>query len=307
VTVATERHTSLKLLEQKAIRLRIDSMRATTAAGSGHPTSCASLAEIVATLFFSVMRYDPKEPRADSNDVFLLSKGHAAPVLYAAWAAAGAIPREHLLTLRKIDSELEGHPTPRAPFVDVATGSLGQGLSVAIGIALNAKELDHTGQRVYVLMGDGESAEGAVWEAAQMAPERRLNNLCATIDINRLGQSQPTRLEHHLEIYKARWESFGWQAIPVDGHNFTELLNAYDRAQQVMDRPTVVLARTYKAKGTPGSRTKRIGTASLSTKRPQIRQSKRWNTHSVDRKKPGCPTFRQQLPPKSQPLAKKSL
>jgi transketolase len=252
MAVSTEKHMSLKLLEQKAIRLRIDSIRATTAAGSGHPTSCASAAEIVSALFFSVMRYDPKNPHGRNNDVFVLSKGHAAPVLYAAWAEAGAIPRERLLTLRKIDSDLEGHPTPRLSFVDAATGSLGQGLSAGVGIALNAKELDETDQRVYVLMGDGESAEGAVWEAAQMASQHRLNNLCATIDINRLGQSQHTMLEHHLEIYKARWESFGWQAIPVDGHNLAELLDAYDRAQRATDRPSIVLARTHKGRGIPG-------------------------------------------------------
>ena len=242
----------VRVLQDKATRLRIDSVRATTEAGSGHPTSCASAAEIVSVLFFSVMRYDPRQPGSRSNDIFLLSKGHAAPVLYAAWAEAGAFPRERLLTLRKVDSDFEGHPTPRLPFVDVATGSLGQGLSVGVGMAVNARQVAKTDQRVYVLMGDGESAEGSVWEAAQWASLHGLGNLCATIDINRLGQSQPTMLQHHLEIYRARWESFGWQALTVDGHNIEELLAAYDKARQTTDRPTIVLARTIKGKGFPG-------------------------------------------------------
>src|ERR1043166_6909046 len=148
MSVQLSEDTSIKLLHDKATQLRIDSVRSTTEAGSGHPTSCASAAEVMSVLFYSVMRYDPHDPRNPDNDVFVLSKGHAAPVLYAAWAEAGAFPREKLLTLRRIDSDLEGHPTPRLPFVDVATGSLGQGLSVGVGIALNAKELEHSNQRV---------------------------------------------------------------------------------------------------------------------------------------------------------------
>ncbi len=249
-TDTTTRHAvNLGLLREKAALLRIDSVRATTAAGSGHPTSCASAADIVAALFFSVMRFDPRNPRSDANDIFVLSKGHAAPLLYAAWAEAGAFPREKLLTLRKIDSDLEGHPTPRLPFVDVATGSLGQGLSVGAGMAFGAKKLRRSDQRVYVLLGDGESAEGSNWEAAQWARFNQLDNLCATIDINRLGQSQPTMLEYHLETYRARWEAFGWQALTVDGHSVEELLSAYEKAEQTTGRPTVVLARTVKGKG----------------------------------------------------------
>src|SRR5881398_3708091 len=181
----------IEVLKGIANQLRIHSITATTAAGSGHPTSCCSAADVVAALCFGHMRYDAKNPRYHNNDRFVLSKGHAAPLLYAAWAEAGLFPAEDLLKLRQIDSDLEGHPTPRLPFVDVATGSLGQGLSVGVGIALNAKELEHSDQRVYVVMGDGESAEGSVWEAAQMASRHGLDNLCATIDINRLGQSQP--------------------------------------------------------------------------------------------------------------------
>jgi transketolase len=240
---------ALEMLQDKATLLRVDSVLSTTEAGSGHPTSCASAAEIIAVLFFSVMRYDPNDPRNRGNDVFVLSKGHAAPILYAAWSEAGAFPREKLLTLRKIDSDLEGHPTPRLPFVDVATGSLGQGLSVGAGMALDTKQLENSGQRVFVLMGDGESAEGSVWEAAQWASLHRLNNLRAIIDINRLGQSQPTVLQYQLEVYKARWEAFGWQALIVDGHSIPELISAFEAANRVTDRPTVLLARTVKGKG----------------------------------------------------------
>ena len=242
----------LALLADKATQLRIDSIRATTAAGNGHPTSCASAAEIVATLFFHVMRYDPHDPRNPGNDIFVLSKGHAAPVLYAAWAEAGLFPREHLLTLRQLTSDLEGHPTPRLPFVDAATGSLGQGLSVGLGIAVAAREIDRSDQRVYVLLGDGEIAEGSVWEAAEIAATRAVGNLCATVDVNRLGQSQPTMLEHHMEIYRARWESFGWHAVVVDGHDISQLLDTYETAATINDRPTVVLARTIKGKGLAG-------------------------------------------------------
>ena len=242
----------LEILQEKASLLRIDSVRATTEAASGHPTSCASAADIAATLFFSVMRFDPRDPHNRAADIFVLSKGHAAPLLYAAWAEAGAFPREKLLTLRRIDSDLEGHPTPRLPFVDVATGSLGQGLSAGAGMALHARQFAHSDQRVYVLIGDGESAEGSVWEAAQWASLHSLSNLCATIDINRLGQSEPTMLEYHLETYQRRWEAFGWQVLPVDGHNIPELLTAYRKAQETTDRPTVVLARTVKGKGLLG-------------------------------------------------------
>ena len=239
---------SFELLRDKATRLRIDSVRATSQAGSGHPTSCASAAEIMSVLFFSVMRYDPKDPKHPANDVFVLSKGHAAPILYAAWAEAGLFPREQLLTLRRLDSDLEGHPTPRLPFVDVATGSLGQGISAGLGLAINFKELEHQSNRIYVLLGDGEMAEGSVWEAAELAPLRKLDNLCVTVDINRLGQSGPTMLQHDLGAYQQRWKSFGWHAIIVDGHDIASLLAAYSEAEQTKDRPTVVLARTLKGK-----------------------------------------------------------
>jgi transketolase len=237
------------LLEQKATQLRIDSIRATTEAGSGHPTSCASAADIVATLFFSVMRYDPKNPKLPNSDRFILSKGHAAPLLYAAWAEAGLFPRENLLKLRTLESDLEGHPTPRLSFVDMATGSLGQGLSAGIGMALCAKRVDRTDQRIYVLMGDGESVEGSVWEGAEVAQHYDLDNLCAIIDVNRLGQSDPTMLQHDMDAYRARWTGFGWHAIVVDGHNITALLDAFAEAAHTKEKPTVLLARTLKGKG----------------------------------------------------------
>ena len=238
-------------LRQKADQLRIHSIRATTQAGNGHPTSCCSAADIVATLFFSVMRYDPKDPRNPDNDRFVLSKGHAAPLLYAAWAEAGLFNPKELLELRTLTSDLEGHPTPRLAFVDMATGSLGQGLSVGIGIALNNKYLDKTSARTYVVLGDGESVEGSVWEAADVARHAQLDNLCAIIDINRLGQSDPTMLEHNLPAYQARWESFGWHALTIDGHDHADLLKAFAKASQTTKKPTMILAKTYKGKGIP--------------------------------------------------------
>src|SRR5687768_8731880 len=206
---------SIPALRNIATQLRIDSIRSTTAAGSGHPTTCLSAAEIVATLFFGAMRFDPKNPKNPDNDRFVLSKGHAAPILYAAWAAAGFLPREKLLELRRIDSDLEGHPTPRLPYVDVATGSLGQGICAAVGIALNARLIDSE-YRTYVLLGDAEMAEGSVWEAASMSAYQKLDTLCAIVDVNALGQSQATQFGHNLDEIAAHWKAWGWHAIPVD-------------------------------------------------------------------------------------------
>ena len=239
----------LTALHNKATQLRINSVRATSEAGSGHPSSCASAADLVAALFFSVMRYDPHNPKAPNSDRFILSKGHAAPLLYAAWAEAGLFPTSDLLKLRTLTSDLEGHPTPRLPFVDMATGSLGQGLSVGVGIALNAKFVDILDHRTYVLMGDGESVEGSVWEAAEIGRQYNLDNLCAIVDINRLGQSDPTMLQHDMESYRSRWAGFGWHTIVVDGHDLSAILKAFTEAAQTKGRPTVLLAKTYKGKG----------------------------------------------------------
>jgi transketolase len=223
-------------------------VRSTTEAGSGHPSTCCSAAEIVAALFFSEMRYDPRDPQNPDNDRFVLSKGHAAPILYAAWAEVGFIRREDLLELRSIDSDLEGHPTPRLPFVDVATGSLGQGLAAGIGIALNARRIDSE-YRTYVLLGDGEVAEGAVWEAADVGSLYKLDSLCGITDVNALGQSGPTMWQHDMEALASRWRAFGWHAVIVDGHDLPDILDAFDEAKRTRGRPTMILARTVKGKG----------------------------------------------------------
>ncbi|HEX5646187.1 MAG TPA: transketolase [Nitrospira sp.] len=241
--------TLLTLLQNKAAQLRIESVRSTSEAGSGHPSSCCSAADIVAALFFSVMRYDPRNPKAANNDRFVLSKGHAAPLLYAAWAETGLFPKSDLLKLRTLTSDLEGHPTPRLSFVDMATGSLGQGLAAGIGLALNAKRLEKNTARTYVLMGDGESVEGSVWESVELARQFKLDNLCAIVDINRLGQSDPTMLQHDMKAYKSRWAGFGWNALVVDGHNHTALLAAFANAAKTKGKPTVLLAKTFKGKG----------------------------------------------------------
>jgi transketolase len=235
-------------LKNAATRLRIDSITSTSEAGSGHPTSCCSAADIVAALFFAEMRFDPKDPHQIDSDRFVLSKGHAAPLLYAAWAEAGAFDRGELLKLRRIDSDLEGHPTPRLPFVDIATGSLGQGICAAVGIALNARRIG-SDYRTYVLIGDGESAEGSVWEAADVAATDGLDNLCAITDVNALGQSRPTMWQHDMDAFSRRWRAFGWQAIVIDGHDLDQILDAYEEARRTKGRPTMILARTIKGKG----------------------------------------------------------
>jgi transketolase len=193
------------------------------------------------------MRYDLKNPHFYNNDRFILSKGHAAPLLYAAWAETGRFPAEELLTLRRLDSDLEGHPTPRLPFVDVATGSLGQGLAVGVGMALCAR-LDNLDYRTYVLMGDGECAEGAVWEAASLAGINQLNNLVAIVDVNRLGQSQETAFGHNLNTYKKRFEAFGWRTEEIDGHDMDEIVEVL-AAVGLGNQPLVILAKTLKGGG----------------------------------------------------------
>jgi transketolase len=238
----------LSSLANIATRLRIESIRATTASASGHPTSCMSAAELMAALFFADMRFDPGNPQHPEADRFVMSKGHAAPLLYAMWAEAGFIPRERLTDLRLFSSNLEGHPTPRLPFVDVATGSLGQGLAAGVGCALNARRIG-SDYRTYVLMGDGETAEGSVWEATASAHFHKLDSLCAILDVNALGQSRPTELQHDLETYRARWSAFGWHVSVIDGHDLAQVLGAYQEARATKGRPTIILARTLKGKG----------------------------------------------------------
>ena len=246
--MALDRSALVPALKNVATRLRIDSLQSTSEAGSGHPTSCCSAADIAAALFFGEMRFDPRDPQHIDNDRFVLSKGHAAPLLYAAWAEAGAFDRSELLKLRTIESDLEGHPTPRLPFVDVATGSLGQGICAAVGSALNARRIQ-SDYRTYVLLGDGESAEGSVWEAADVAAMDKLENLCGITDVNALGQSRPTMWRHDMEQFARRWRAFGWHTIVVDGHDLNALLDAYTEARATKGQPTMILARTVKGKG----------------------------------------------------------
>jgi len=235
-------------VKEKARRLSLLSMMSTTAAGSGHPTSCMSAAELVAGLFFYAMKIDPKNPNGPDSDRFVLSKGHAAPLLYAALAEAGVFPISRVMTLREFSSELEGHPTPRIPGVDAATGSLGQGLSVAAGLAIGAR-LDHSPTRVYVLLGDGEMAEGQIWEAAAFAGYYKLDNLTVLADVNALGQSQPTMYQHDLEVYRKKFESEEFSTEVIDGHDVAAVLAALDRAKATKGRPQAIVARTVKGHG----------------------------------------------------------
>ncbi len=233
-------------LSRMAQKLRRVCLESTAEAGSGHPTSCMSAAEIVSVLFFDEMRWDPRDPSGRRADVFVLSKGHAAPILWAALHEAGAIDDDPM-TLRRHDSRLEGHPTPLVPWVRVATGSLGQGLCAAAGMAW-ARKLDDEPGRVYALLGDGEVAEGSVWEAAEFASCNGLANLCAVIDLNRLGQSGPTMHQHHAEVYERRLQAFGWDTAVVDGHDLAALQEAFARARRA-SRPFGIVALTLKGKG----------------------------------------------------------
>jgi transketolase len=239
--------TTVEMLAGIANQLRIHSITSTTQAGSGHPSSCCSAADLVAALFFGHMRFNPKSPQYRNNDRFILSKGHAAPLLYAAWAELGAFPVSDLNRLRELSSDLEGHPTPRLPFVDVATGSLGQGLSAGVGMALAAR-LDKLDFRTYVLLGDGECAEGSVWEAANLAGVYQLNNLIALLDVNRLGQSQPTPFGHDLDVYRRRFEAFNWRTEVINGHDIEEILEVLGAAG-LGNQPLAIIAKTYKGHG----------------------------------------------------------
>ena len=238
----------IPVLQHAAARLRLASVRSTSAAGSGHPSSCCSAADVVAALFFDHMTFDAKNPQYDHNDRFVLSKGHAAPLLYAVWAELGLIEQTELECLRKIDCDLEGHPTPRLPFVDVPTGSLGQGICAAIGIALNARRIG-SDYRTYVLLGDGESAEGSVWESAQVGELYELDNLCAITDVNALGQSGATQWCHDMAALDRKWTAFGWHTVVIDGHDMAEILSALDDAKRTSGQPTMILAKTIKGKG----------------------------------------------------------
>ncbi|MEU2338931.1 transketolase [Streptomyces sp. NPDC006654] len=237
-------------LVELAQQLRVDSVRAAAAAESGHPTSSMSAADVMAVLLAHHLRYDFDQPGHPGNDRFILSKGHASPLLYAAYKAAGAIDDAELLTFRKLGSHLEGHPTPRRlPWVETATGSLGQGLPVGVGIALSGKRLEHGHYRVWVLCGDSELAEGSVWEAAEHAGYEHLDNLTVIVDVNRLGQRGPTRHGHDLDAYARRFQAFGWHTVEVDGHDVDAIDRACGEAESTAGQPTAILARTRKGRG----------------------------------------------------------
>jgi transketolase len=230
-----------------ATQLRADSIRSTTAAGSGHPTSSMSAADLMSVLLADHLHYDWKAPRSPENDRLVFSKGHAAPLLYSMFKAAGAITDEELLSLRKLGSRIEGHPTPRLPWVDVATGSLGQGLPVAVGMALAARLLDRD-IRCWILLGDSEMAEGSVYEAFELAGFYGLNHIIAIVDMNRLGQRGPTMVQWDGEQYAARARAFGWNALLLDGHDREAIHRAYQEAES-SQRPTCLVARTKKGAG----------------------------------------------------------
>jgi transketolase len=232
-----------------AQQLRVDSIRSTTAAGSGHPTSSMSAADLLAVLLAGYLRYDFANPKAPNNDHLIFSKGHASPLVYSVFKAAGAISDDELLTLRKRGSRLEGHPTPILPWVDVATGSLGQGLPIGVGVALAGKYLDKLPYHIWVVLGDSEMAEGSIWEALELGGHYALNNLIGILDMNRLGQRGETMLGWNSDAYAARAKAFGWHAIEIDGHNLDEIARAYDEATRVTDAPTLIIARTLKGKG----------------------------------------------------------
>jgi transketolase len=231
-----------------AQQLRVDSIRSTTEAGSGHPTSSMSGADLLAVLLYEHLCYDFANPANPSNDHLIFSKGHAAPLLYAAYKAVGAISDEEMMTLRKFGSRIEGHPVPVLPYVDVATGSLGQGLPIGVGIALAGKFLDKLPYRVWVVLGDSEMAEGSIYEALALAGHHKLGGLIGILDMNRLGQRGETMLGWNGEAYAARARAFGWRAIQVDGHDLNQIHAAYGEAAK-SDTPTLVVAKTIKGKG----------------------------------------------------------
>lgn len=239
----------MKELNEVSKLVRYHILLSTTKAGSGHPTTCLSSVELMVSLLFGgFFHFDADNPDNPDNDRLIFSKGHAAPLLYALWTVAGKVTEEELLTLRKFGSPLEGHPTRKFPYSEAATGSLGQGLSIGVGMAINGKYIDRLPYRVFVLLGDSEMAEGSVWEAIQLAAYYRLDNLIGIIDVNRLGQRGETMYGHDLEAYAKRISAFGWKTICIDGHKYDEIFKAYDEALKTK-RPTMIIAKTIKGKG----------------------------------------------------------
>src|SRR5579863_1845958 len=245
----TETNPKVQQWTNLAQQLRVDSIRCTTAAGSGHPTSSMSAADLMSVLMIDYLRYDFDKPKNPNNDHLIFSKGHASPLLYSMYKAAGAISDEELMTLRKFGSRLEGHPTPILPWVDVATGSLGQGLPIGVGVATCGKYVDKLPYHVWALLGDSEVAEGSVWEAFDHASFYKLDNLIAILDCNRLGQRGETMHGWNTALYEARAKAFGLNAIVIDGHNYDEINSAFAQAVQTSDVPTLIIAKTMKGKG----------------------------------------------------------
>ena len=239
----------IQLWRELGQQFRVDSIRCSSEANSGHPTSAMSAADLMAVLVAKHLRYDFDDPRNPANDRLIFSKGHASTLLYAIFRAAGAISDEELLTYRQFGSILEGHPTPRIPWVDVATGSLGQGLPIGVGMGLAGKYLDRLPYRVWVLCGDSEIAEGSMWEAFEHASHYELDNLTAIIDVNRLGQRGETMVGWDLDVYRDRAHAFGWETIEIDGHDVEEIDRALTEAAGTRGKPSVVIARTIKGKG----------------------------------------------------------
>lgn len=236
-------------LKEMANKLRRHVLVATTTAKSGHPGGSLSAADIVTTLYFKKMKHDPKNPKWDERDRLIVSKGHCAPVIYAAMAESGYFPIEELKNLRKYGSKLQGHVNKHfLPSIEVSTGSLGHGLSIGIGMALSAR-LDKKTHRVYILMGDGECDEGEVWEAAMFAAHHKVDNITAIIDRNKLQLDACTEDIVSLEPFAEKWKAFGWNVIEINGHNFEEIMNALDEAEKIKGKPTVIIANTIKGKG----------------------------------------------------------
>jgi transketolase len=238
----------IKYLKSKASEVRKLIVEMLAKAGSGHPGGSLSSADIISCLYFEIMRHNPQEPKWPDRDKFHLSKGHCCPELYAVLAICGYFPKDKLWTLRKFNSMLQGHPDKRVPGVELASGSLGQGLSIALGMALGAK-IDKRDSRVYCLMGDGEIQEGNIWEAAMAAAHFKADNLCGIVDYNHFQIDGRTEDVMNIEPLVNKWESFGWHAIQCDGHNLEELLNAFTEAKTVKQKPTVIIAHTVKGKG----------------------------------------------------------
>ena len=230
-------------------QLRVDSVRSSSEANSGHPTSSMSAADLMAVLLEKHLQLDFQNPEDPRNDHLIFSKGHASPLYYSVLKAAGAITDEDLLSFRRFGSKFEGHPVPIIPWVDVATGSLGQGLPIAVGVALAGKRLDRLPFRTWCLCGDSEMAEGSMWEAFEHAAHEELDNLTAIIDVNRLGQTGETMVGWDLDTYVRRAEAFGWHAIAIDGHDDDAIDAAYTEARETKGKPTVIIAKTKKGKG----------------------------------------------------------